>query len=358
MRIHEMRTAIKSCIMNNWRVRANGGSKDNLVHPYAESGVGQGKTTSVRSLVTDPDLLSLAYELFNYDKDRLGFINFSLAQLDVNEYAGWLVPAKDGESMRRLRPMFVPTEGCGIIFADEVAQANQVLHNLFGQAVDEHRVGDFIIPDGWVIVSAGNPLSARAGSNKLPSQLADRFDFLNLEVNTDDVLSYYASNNVDHRITSWIKFDDQHLHNFDVSATGNATPRSCQRAGVFLNMGLDHSTLRGMLNGQIGETASASLMAHIKLYEKLPDFDSIVKDPSTTQIPEDRGVLFALCGSLASKMNMTNCASILTYIQRIPEQEFMAFMLKDAVLRNKTLVTHQAMKQVLGSQGNLKDLLL
>ena len=57
-------------------------------------------------------------------------------------------------------------------------------------------------------------------------------------------------------------------------------------------------------------------------------------------------------------MNMTNCASILTYIQRIPEQEFMAFMLKDAVIRNKTLVTHQAMKQVLGSQGNLKDLLL
>jgi hypothetical protein len=36
----------------------------------------------------------------------------------------------------------------------------------------------------------------------------------------------------------------------------------------------------------------------------------------------------------------------------------MAFMLKDAVTRNKTLVTNQAMKQVLGSKGNLKDLLL
>jgi hypothetical protein len=113
-----------------------------------------------------------------------------------------------------------------------------------------------------------------------------------------------------------------------------------------------------MLNGQIGETASASLMAHIKLYDKLPAFESIVNDPTNTAIPEDRGVLFALCGSLASKMSMTNCASILTYMQRLPEQEFMAFMLKDAVLRNKTLVTHQAMKQVLGSQGNLKDLLL
>ena len=186
-----------------------------------------------------------------------------MAQLDPNEYAGWLVPAKDGESMRRLRPMFVPTEGCGIIFADEVAQANQVLHNQFGQAVDEHRVGDFIIPDGWVIVSAGNPLSARAGSNKLPSQLADRFDFLNLEVNTDDVLSYYASNNVDHRITSWIKFDDQHLHNLMYQQP--VMLRKILPTCRCFKHGLDHSTLRGMLNGQIGETASASLMAHIKL---------------------------------------------------------------------------------------------
>ena len=129
-------------------------------------------------------------------------------------------------------------------------------------------------------------------------------------------------------------------------------------SAVLLGLGFDSTTLRGVLEGQIGETASASLIAHIKLHDKLPDFDKIVNDPDGTEIPEDRGVLYALCGSLAFKMNMTNCASILKYIQRIPEQEFMAFMLKDAVTRNKTLVTNQAMKQVLGSKGNLKDLLL
>jgi hypothetical protein len=357
VRISDIKNALQGMLIHNFKT-VQGGRKDQLVIPYVEGGVGQGKTTAVNSLTTDELLLKVCKEQFNFEGEKLGFINFGLPQFDPSEIAGWLVPSKDGESMNRLRPNFMPTDGCGIIFVDEVAQATLMAHNIFGQLVDERRLGDHYLPDGWMIVGAGNRLSDRAGSNKLPSQLRDRFTYLDLEINLDDLLHYYASNNVDHRISSWLKFDDQHLYNFDVSANSNATPRSIERASVLLGLGFDSTTLRGVLSGQIGETASASLMAHIKLYDKLPDFDSIVNDPNNTAIPEDRGVLFALCGSLASKMTMTNCASILAYIQRIPEQEFMAFMLKDAVIRNKTLVTHQAMKQVLGSQGNLKDLLL
>ncbi len=357
MRISDIRNAIQGMLIHNFKT-VQGGRKDQLVIPYVEGGVGEGKTTCVNSLTTDSLILKVCREIFDYKEDKLGFINFGLPQYDPSEIAGWLVASKDGESMIRLRPTFMPTEGCGIIFVDEVAQATLMSHNIFGQLVDERRLGDHYLPDGWMIVCAGNRLKDRAGSNKLPSQLRDRVTYLSLEINLDDLLHYYASHNVDHRLSSWLKFDDQYLYKFDVSANSNCTPRSVERAGVLLNLGFDSTTLRGVLEGQIGETASASLMAHIKLYDKLPAFESIVNDPTNTAIPEDRGVLYALCGSLASKMNMTNCASILTYMQRLPEQEFMAFMLKDAVTRNKTLVTHQAMKQVLGSQGNLKDLLL
>ena len=344
-------------LIHNFKT-VQGGRKDQLVIPYVEGGVGQGKTTCVQSLVNDDLILKTVKQLFDFKEDKLGFINFGLPQFDPSELAGWLVPSKDGETMSRLRPNFMPIDGCGIIFVDEVAQATLMSHNIFGQLVDERRLGDHYLPDGWMVVGAGNRLSDRAGSNKLPSQLRDRFTYLDLEINLDDLLDYYASNGVDHRINSWLKFDDQHLYNFDVSANSNATPRSIERASVLLSLGFDSMTMRGVLDGQIGSIASASLMAHIKLHDKLPDFDKIVNDPSGTEVPEDRGVLYALCGSLAFKMNMTNCASILTYIQRIPEQEFMAFMLKDAVTRNKTLVTSPAMRQVLGSQGNLKDLLL
>jgi len=357
MRISAIKNAIQGMLIHNFKT-VQGGRKDQLVIPYVEGGVGQGKTTCVQSLVNDDLILKTVKQLFDFKEDKLGFINFGLPQFDPSELAGWLVPSKDGETMSRLRPNFMPIDGCGIIFVDEVAQATLMSHNIFGQLVDERRLGDHYLPDGWMVVGAGNRLSDRAGSNKLPSQLRDRFTYLDLEINLDDLLDYYASNGVDHRINSWLKFDDQHLYNFDVSANSNATPRSIERASVLLSLGFDSMTMRGVLDGQIGSIASASLMAHIKLHDKLPDFDKIVNDPSGTEVPEDRGVLYALCGSLAFKMNMTNCASILTYIQRIPEQEFMAFMLKDAVTRNKTLVTSPAIRQVLGSQGNLKDLLL
>ena len=358
MRISEIKNVMQSVIIQNYENIKKGASKDRLIALYIQGGVGQGKTSAVRSMTTDQLIIDAVQRIFGQKIDKLEFSNLGLAMFDPAELAGWCVPNADQQSMTRLRPEFLPKDGFGILFVDEVAQATLMHHNIFGQLVDERRLGNHYLGDGWIIISAGNRLKDKAGSNKLPSQLRDRFTYLDLEIDLDDLLKYYAENKVDPRISSWLKFDDQYLYEFDVNADSNCTPRSVERASTLMNLGLDSLSLRGVLSGQIGETASGSLIAHMKLYDKLPDFDSLVKDPSNTAIPEDRGVLYALCGSLASKMTMENCSPILTYMQRIPEQEYMAFMLKDAVMRNKTLVTNPAMKAVLGSQGKLKDLLL
>jgi|TARA_R110000803_G_scaffold99424_3_gene167499 hypothetical protein len=358
MRLSNVKNAIQAMLIHNYNLGDTANKQDYLI-PYMNGGVGIGKTSVVYQLLSDELIVKSVKKMFpDFKGDELGLINFSLAQYDPSEIAGWLVASKDGETMKRLRPSFMPLDGYGIIFVDEVAQATLMSMNILGQLVDERRLGEHYLPKGWMVVSAGNRLSDRAGSNKLPSQLRDRFTYLDVEANTDDVLEYYAKNGVDHRINSWLKFDDQFIHKFDASQDNNSTPRSIERAGVILGLKLDNLTLRGCLDGQIGAVASASLMAHIKLHDKLPDFDKIISDPMNTAVPEDRGVLYALCGSLGVKMTKDNADPILQYIQRIPEQEFMAFMLKDAISRNKTLVQSPAVRQVLGSKGSLKDLLL
>ena len=58
-------------------------------------------------------------------------------------------------------------------------------------------LGPHHLPDGWVVVAAGNRMSDRAGTNQMPSHLKDRMMFLEIEADLDDTLAYFNSVGVD-----------------------------------------------------------------------------------------------------------------------------------------------------------------
>ena len=45
---------------------------------------------------------------------------------------------------------------------------------MFGLVLDR-RVGDYVLPDGWVIVAAGNRVGDRAAAQRMPTALRNRF---------------------------------------------------------------------------------------------------------------------------------------------------------------------------------------
>ena len=53
-------------------------------------------------------------------------------------------------------PSFLPTEGNGVLFLDEVNQAKKSVQNAAFQLVLDRKIGDYTVPDGWSIVAAGN----------------------------------------------------------------------------------------------------------------------------------------------------------------------------------------------------------
>src|SRR5215475_8867308 len=61
----------------------------------------------------------------------------------------------DGRS-KWATPEFLPTDGAGVLFLDELNAAPAMVQAAFYQLVLDRSLGEYLLPDGWVIIAAGN----------------------------------------------------------------------------------------------------------------------------------------------------------------------------------------------------------
>lgn len=311
------------------------------VVPYLIGGAGLGKTTIVKDVAASMDMECSI---------------LSLAQYDAGELGGWPVPSKNGDTMIRMRPDWMPTEGRGVLFLDELPQAPVANQNIAAQIVNERRVGPHHLPEGWVIVAAGNRASDRAGTNNMPSHLKDRLMFLEVEADLDDTIKYFYSKRVDERVCAFLRFRPEWLHKFDRDANACPSPRSWERVASIMSWGLDPVNQLEALAGQVGRAATADFHGFLKMYSTVPDMDELIANPTGAMISDDPAVMYAICAALSVKMNTKNAGNVVKYLMRLPQQEFAAFVMKDALARDPALKQTDAVRQWIMTVG--KNLVL
>lgn len=320
----------------DFAVSLRDGRDAQYVVPYLISGPGIGKTTSVKDEAA---------------KRGIECRILSLAQYDAGELAGWPVPTKDGDTMHRLRPDWMPTDGEGILFLDELPQAPVANQNIAAQIVNERRVGQHHLPQGWVVVAAGNRTSDRAGTNNMPSHLKDRLMFLEVEADLEDTIAYFYANKVDDRVCAFLRFRPEWLHKFDRDANASPSPRSWERVSSILGWGLDPVCQLEALAGQVGRAATADFNGFMQLYASVPDMDKLIARPEEADVPSDPAILYAICAALSSRANKSNVGNVIRYLTRIPQKEFAAFALKDAVSRDQSIKQVDAFRNWVMSDG-------
>ena len=330
MRINEARTIVEASFNSQIDHRMNGAGRPIVV--LLESDPGIGKTATVRQI-------SEALEI--------DLLIFSLAQYDPAEVAGWVVSTEDG--MTRLRPDWFPVntpeqqakaeagEIVGAIFIDEIKNATVAGQNILAQLVDEFRIGKHHLPDGWVIVAASNRDSNRAGTNRMPTHLKDRFMIIDVDANIEDFTAYATAKGFDPMITSFYRARPELLSNFDRDATAWSSPRGAEKVNTILSWGLDPVLELAAIGAQVGEGVAAEMAGHKRIYKSLVDFDEVIKSPSTCRIPEDPAASYAMASMLAYRATADNLDAVLTYAARFPHREFFALTVKDAVGRNPKL---------------------
>ena len=123
---------------------------------------------------------------------------------DPAELSGFPMLDIANKVYERARPFWwpFPTDRPTVIFFDEISQATTPHHNVVAKLINERNLGpDRVLPDNVIIVTSGNKMSNRAGTQPLPSHLKDRLTFLEVESDIETFLNYAFSSGMDHRIT-------------------------------------------------------------------------------------------------------------------------------------------------------------
>jgi hypothetical protein len=237
---------------------------------------GIGKSSIVKKIAKDSDMQ---------------LIDLRISQLAPTDLRG-LPYVEDGRA-KFAPPTFLPTEGTGILFVDEFNMASPSMMGIAQQLILDRQVGDYVVPDGWFIIAAGNRTEDRAAVSQMPAPVANRFIHFNVEADLPSWKEYAISQGVNEQIVSFLNFRPQLLFDFNKNATAWPSPRSWEFAGSLLDIGVE-------VDAAVGGGTAAEFYAYQSIYSRLPDVDSILSGGSV-EVPKEPSLMYAVCGALVSR---------------------------------------------------------
>ena len=276
------------------------------------------------------------------------FIDVRAVQLDPVDLRG--LPRIKEDQTEWVPPKFLPIAGKGILFLDELTSAPQMTQAGCYQLVLDRKLGEYVLPDGWVVIAAGNPASERGVHFSMPRPLRNRFVHLDLEADLNDWCKWAVGAGVRPEIIAFLRFKPDLLHTADATSDANAwpTPRSWEMASNVLR-GIANrqktTFLSGasefeaqLLDGTVGPAAASELIAFLRLFRQLPSIDEILLNPETATLPQETSAQIAIATALGRAMTDNSVARGLKYLDRMPT-EMRVMAMRDAAARD-TAITH------------------
>jgi len=240
-------------------------------------------------------------------------------------------------------PSFLPRQGRGILFLDELNTAPPLVQAACYQLILDRKLGEYALPDGWTVIAAGNRESDRSVTHRMPTALANRLVHLDYEPDLDDWLVWAEGVGIDQRLRHFLRFRPSLLHVFDPTRAEKAfpSPRSWEFVSRILGAKPAWSTLGNLVKGAVGEAAAAECLGFIKIYSKMPDVDHVLANPAEVELPDDPAVLYALCEVLARRASELTMASLAVLASRLPV-EFGVLLMRDAASTDPDIVETEA----------------
>jgi hypothetical protein len=182
---------IEKVLNNAWNVRSMG--KNNV--PCIIGPAGIGKSQAVHQWAR-----AMAKKIPGFE-----MLDRRCALLDPSDFQG--LPFKDevNQVTKFLPPSILPRDGAGVLFLDEINRAPTPVLNAVLQLLTERRVGDYLLPEKWIIVTANNPENSDAYDvNVMDLALKSRMLLYNVNFDHSTFLKYGVENGWSNSVTSFI----------------------------------------------------------------------------------------------------------------------------------------------------------
>ena len=274
-------------------------SYENRLPVFVHGTFGIGKSFTIKEWAKNKAremklLYSENVEDINSEKHFLCLV-IPLHQYDSAEIKGIPVKSADGKSTEFLPTSLLPRQGNGILFFDELNLAPPMIQANAYQLIHDRRLGNYVLPDGYVSYGAGNTDSDMAHTFSMANPLKNRFGHIELAVPTIErwVKDFAIQHGIDNRIIAFLSSREQYLFSYDPDATNEQTAIASPRTWEMLSKAIskmenDNPMLETFVGMFVGTGIAREFMAHIKLIQSY-DIASIMKG-GKFKTPKDKEI--------------------------------------------------------------------
>ena len=253
----------------------------------------------------------------------------------------WLPVIKDGRYVKQMDAMF-PVKGKGVIFFDELNLAPPLVQANAYQFFLDRRLGEYEVPDGFLVVAAGNTVLDNAHTFEMATPLKNRMSHWHLEKPTVDewITDYALPHKIDPRVQMFLKYQNGYLHKYDASVAedifGIPTPRSWAKTAEAIQGLENYEEIEAIAGANVGVGIGTEFAAWLRLsmnfdIEQIYKDEKIPKSKDLEQVDTKYSLMGALVGYYQSHPSKENTLKLFRLAQQLKGEEYHIIMIRQGV---------------------------
>jgi hypothetical protein len=239
--------------------------------------------------------------------ERLGLPCVSLlgSQLAPEDIIG--VPQIVDGTSRFCPPVMIAKKEPYCLFLDELNACSHEVQKSFYSLIHERRIGEYFLPEGSVVIGAGNRSQDSAIVKPMSSALLNRLVHVHLTVSHRDWLDWAMDNNIHPQIIEYIQNRPDHLWSQPPKHEEPfSTPRSWHMLSDALHEygdSLNDKALDVVSYGCLSPHHATQFKAFLKQIKSRYTLNAIFKgDAKWPSSPEERDILYFLVQSFRARI--------------------------------------------------------
>lgn len=220
------------------------------------------------------------------------------------------IPRINGETSEFLPPKMIARKEPYVLFLDELNACSQEVQKAFYSLIHERRVGEYHLPEGSVVIGAGNRAQDGAIVKTMSSALINRMFHVQLVADSNDWLAWAYENQLHPWVIEYITARPDHLF---IEPPKTEEPYSTPRSWHMLSDALKEygagekdvpeSTLRYLVYGSVSPGHAGQFLAFVKQLGNRDLLKDIISGEARwPSKPEERDVLYFVAQSFRGRL--------------------------------------------------------
>ena len=190
-------------------------------------------------------------------------VDLRLTTLEPVDLRGAIFADDDAKRTVWFPPEFLPgpETPAGVLFLDELTAADQRLQVSAYSLILDRRVGDYALPDGWMVVAAGNAAFHGAVSHDMGTALADRMFHFHVRPTVSAFVAHAVAAGFAPEVPAYLQVRPDRLDDtaaqLEADHLVGASPRGWEDVSSVLRAGLPVAVERAFVQSRIGAANAA-----------------------------------------------------------------------------------------------------